>query len=238
MAEPSQAATLTDVREQLKKILRRDLKLGPDVPIADDMPLFNSAADLDSLDMLLLVSSVEREFGFRIPNESLGEAVFRSVDTLANYVYQNRGPAGGGKTAASPTGDVLKYLPHGEPFRFVSALLERKPGESAIGEWKLSGDEAFFKGHFPGRPLVPGVLIAEALAQISGLVAAERPASGMLVQVDVRFEKPVAPPAVIKLRSRAMTKVGALHQFEVSAEANGQNVVKGTLSLHLSGEEK
>src|SRR5579862_9762564 len=104
MAEPSQAATLPDVREQLKKILRRDLKLGPDVPIADDMPLFDSAADLDSLDMLLLVSSVEREFGFRIPNESLGETVFRSVDTLAHFVHQNRGALRAGAAAGESAG--------------------------------------------------------------------------------------------------------------------------------------
>lgn len=233
-----------EVRGRVKEILRRDLKLGPDVSIDDDMPLFTSDADLDSLDMLLLVSSIEREFGFRIPNESVGEAVFQNVDTLTKFIEAHRrsssaGPASAPQAAVNP----LDRLPHAEPFRFVTRLTNLKAGESAEGEWTVTGSEAFFAGHFPNQPLVPGVLIAEALAQLSGLVApAANPAGeametnqGKLAHVDVRFERPVRPPALIVLKSRLARQVGAMQQFEVSAEVGGEIVARGTLALHRGG---
>src|SRR5207244_3592255 len=139
MMEP--AAVDPQLLERLKIILRRDLKLGADAPIAGDMSFFNSDIDLDSLDMLLLVTSVEKEFGVKIPNEAVGS---------------------------------------------------------------VTGKEAFFAGHFPGKPLVPGVLIAEALAQISGLAGAGTgvPEAGKLAHVDVRFDEAVVPPVEIVLKSR------------------------------------
>src|SRR4051812_35522804 len=74
--------------DQIKTILRRDLKLGSDAPIADDMPFFSSDVDLDSLDMLLLVTSIEKEFAIKIPNEAVGRQVFETVSTLANYIHE------------------------------------------------------------------------------------------------------------------------------------------------------
>src|ERR1700722_8288192 len=86
----SEAANSEEIRRRVKEILRRDLKMGDQVHIDDDAPLFNSQNDLDSLDMLLLVSSIEREFGFRIPNEAVGQTVFQNVDSLASYIELNR----------------------------------------------------------------------------------------------------------------------------------------------------
>ena len=60
-------------------------------------------------------------------------------------------------------------LPHRPPFLFVDEILEIVPGESARGRWKLTGDEWFFSGHFPGRPTLPGVLMCEAIAQVGAL---------------------------------------------------------------------
>ena len=67
-------------------ILRRDLKLGPDSPIDESTPLLGGQHDLDSLDILLLLTSVEKEFGIKIPNEAVREDAFRNVGSLAEYI--------------------------------------------------------------------------------------------------------------------------------------------------------
>lgn len=61
------------------------------------------------------------------------------------------------------------YLPHRPPFLFVTDLISVEPGQSARGSWRLTGEEDFFAGHFPGRPTLPGVLMVEALAQLGGV---------------------------------------------------------------------
>lgn len=70
---------------------------------------------------------------------------------------------------------ALSSLPHGPEFRFVDELLELNPGQSARAKWTLKGTEEFLAGHFPGGPLLPGVIMIEALAQLGGIVAQTRP---------------------------------------------------------------
>ena len=84
---PASAATL----ERIKQILRRDLKLGESYPLADDEPLGGEDLDLDSLDFLMVVTSVEKELGYKIPNEDIGPDIFTSVGTLAGYLEPHVG---------------------------------------------------------------------------------------------------------------------------------------------------
>ncbi len=79
--------------DRIKTILRRDLKLGADARVDDEMPLAGGEFDLDSLDMLMLVTSVEKEFGFKFQNGQVGRDAFRSVRTLADFVASARAKA-------------------------------------------------------------------------------------------------------------------------------------------------
>jgi 3-hydroxyacyl-[acyl-carrier-protein] dehydratase len=67
------------------------------------------------------------------------------------------------------------YLPHREPFLFITDLYSVEPGQSAAGSWQLTGEEAFFAGHFPGRPTLPGVLMVESLAQLGAVAVLSDP---------------------------------------------------------------
>ena len=216
--------------EQVKILLRRDLKLGPDIAIPDDMPFSGTEADFDSLDILLLLSSIEKQFKIKVPSEAVGKQIFRNVSTLAAYIDEQVGAKKNDQENRNSP-DYLQRLPHRDPFRFLSSVTAIKDGESGEGVWSLSGSEPFFAGHFPGHPLVPGVLIAEAMAQLSGLVGPVASEQGKLVHVDVRFDEPVTPPAELVLRSRLLRTVGALEQFEVSAAVGQVTVARGMLTL-------
>ncbi|MGI9014417.1 MAG: phosphopantetheine-binding protein [Phycisphaerales bacterium] len=229
-----------DIRSRVKSLLRVDLKLGDDYRVGDDDPLFGGEFDLDSLDALLLVSSVEKEFGIKIPNEAVGKSIFQSVSALADYIESQCDV-----TAAESISDsgedcsaALERLPHGPGFRFLTRIESLTPGVEARGIWQLRGDEAFFADHFPARPLVPGVLIAEALAQLAGIVSAAKTSAqaALLVQVDLRFKHPVAPPVDLTLCSRCDHVLSGLHRHEVEAFVASTSVAHGFVTLSLNSE--
>ena len=95
-------------------------------------------------------------------------------------------------------------LPHRAPFLFVDAVTALEPGISATGTWRLSGDEFFFAGHFPGRPTLPGVLMCEAIAQVGAIAvltdprfAGKLPLFGGLDSA--RFRRQVGPGDTLEL---------------------------------------
>ena len=124
-------------------------------------------------------------------------------------------------------------LPHRPPFLFVDEIVNIAPGESASGLWKLSGEEWFFEGHFPGRPTLPGVLMCEAIAQVGALaVLADERFAGRLPLfggIDkARFRRQVVPGDELllectmgRLSSRAGRGSGtALLNGEVACEVD------------------
>jgi 3-hydroxyacyl-[acyl-carrier-protein] dehydratase len=238
MTDPADSGPDPEIVNQLRVILRRDLKLGDNDPLPIDGRLFGGENDLDSLDMLLLITSIERQFKVRIADKAQGEQAFQSVGSLAKFIQQRRDTSAGGVQSTSPHSQIdwLARLPHGKGFRFISRITEVRPGDMATGVWNLDGSEEFFKSHFPGAPIVPGVLIAEALAQLSGFAGPDTGThQGKIAQIDVRFEQPVVPPAEIQLESKFITSVGSLQRCDVIAKVAGTVVARGSITLARGG---
>jgi 3-hydroxyacyl-[acyl-carrier-protein] dehydratase len=135
---------------------------------------------------------------------------------------------------------ALASLPHGPEFRFVDRLLSLDPGKSGVGEYKVRGDEPFLNGHFPGQPLMPGVLLVEAGAQLAGTVAQSDPQLGALPSLKltaIRGAKILGsakPGEIISLRAEVLGRMANLIQARVTASVSGQIVLQAELTL--SGE--
>lgn len=137
--------------------------------------------------------------------------------------------------------NAIERLPHAPPFRFISRILEvrREGGTSAArAAWSLRGDEPFFAWHFPGRPLVPGVLIGEALAQVSGLAWGLAEGAGVrLARMDLKVLVPVSPPAEIVLQSILTRVLGPMAMFDAAAHVAGTLVATATITLSCERPE-
>ncbi len=135
--------------------------------------------------------------------------------------------------------EIQKILPHRYPFALVDRIIEYVPGKLAVGIKNVTFNEPHFQGHFPGRPLMPGVLIVEAMAQVGGIVLTQLPdmEGGLFVfaGIDkVRFRRPVVPGDQLVMTTELLTiKRRRFGKMQARAVVDGQRVAEGELMFSL-----
>ena len=145
----------------------------------------------------------------------------------------------------SPTKPVLtveeiqQILPHRYPFALVDRILEFVPGEKAVGLKNVTFNEPYFPGHIPNRPLMPGVLMVEAMAQVGGVVLIQLPGMAgkffAFAGIDkVRFRRPVVPGDQLIMTVELLSlKRNRIAKMQGKGEVDGQLVVQGEMMFSL-----
>lgn len=136
---------------------------------------------------------------------------------------------------------ALDFLPHGPEFRFVDQLIELQAGKSGVGEYTVRGDEPFLRGHFPSEPIFPGVLLAEAAAQLAGVVAQSDPTKPPLAGLkltalrNVKIFGTARPGQTIRLEAKISGRLGNLIQAQTTALVAGETVLTADITLSGAG---
>ena len=133
--------------------------------------------------------------------------------------------------------EIRNFLPHRYPFLLVDKVVELEPGKSIKAIKNVTVNEPFFNGHFPAKPIMPGVLIIEALAQATGLLGfrtmGEEPQENvlyMLVSIDkAKFKQQVEPGDQLVLEAEILKKKGIMWVFAVKATVDGKLVASAEL---------
>jgi 3-hydroxyacyl-[acyl-carrier-protein] dehydratase len=137
--------------------------------------------------------------------------------------------------------DILRYLPHRYPFLLVDRATDLVPGKSVVAHKCVSFNEPFFQGHFPGRPVMPGVLIVEAMAQAGGLLvltgmdeAAYADKIVLFTSIErAKFRKPVVPGDRLDLECRNAGHKLNMWKIEGQAKVDGKLVAETLLTAVL-----
>jgi 3-hydroxyacyl-[acyl-carrier-protein] dehydratase len=135
--------------------------------------------------------------------------------------------------------ELFEYLPHRYPFLLIDRVTDLVVGESVKGFKNVTINEQMFNGHFPGEPILPGVLILEAMAQLSGVLAFEtkgtRPADGVVYLFGgvekARFRRPVIPGDRLDMRSKIIADRRILMKFECEAYVGEELACSATLTV-------
>jgi 3-hydroxyacyl-[acyl-carrier-protein] dehydratase len=135
--------------------------------------------------------------------------------------------------------EIHRLLPHRYPFALVDRIIEYVPGKKAVGFKNVTYNEPYFPGHIPSRPLMPGVLIVESMAQVGGIVLIQLP--GMegkffaFAGIDkVRFRRPVVPGDRLVMTVELLSfKLNRIAKMQGRGEVDGQLVVQGEMLFSL-----
>ena len=135
--------------------------------------------------------------------------------------------------------EIMAIIPHRYPFLLIDRILELEPGKRAVGEKLVTIGEPYFQGHFPDYPIMPGVLIVEALAQTGSVAALSLPENkqklGLFAGLNnVRFKRPVVPGDTLRLEVTLTRVRGPIGQGVGEATVDGQLACKGTFMFALA----
>lgn len=138
---------------------------------------------------------------------------------------------------------ILVYLPHRYPFLLIDRVLEHTPGGEIVAIKNVTCNEPFFQGHFPGRPIMPGVLIIEALAQAAGVLAFRTAgveptehSTFYFVGIDkARFRAPVVPGDQLVLKARVERRIKTIWRFAAEASVDGKTVASAEIMVAPEG---
>ena len=136
--------------------------------------------------------------------------------------------------------DIKELLPHREPFLFVDRLVS-SDAASAVGEYTFTLERnSFFRGHFPGNPIVPGVILVESMAQVCAASVIANGSFGDRVPIfllaavsDVRFLRPVRPGDTLVTRASVIRSRGRFHSFDAEGFVGCDRVVKAVLKCFV-----
>ncbi|GBG58039.1 3-hydroxyacyl-[acyl-carrier-protein] dehydratase FabZ [Sporomusaceae bacterium FL31] len=135
--------------------------------------------------------------------------------------------------------EIQKIIPHRYPFLLVDRIIELEPMKRAVGIKNVTITEPFFQGHFPGHPVMPGVLILEAMAQVGAVAALYPPENrgkvALFASIDrVKFRKPVVPGDQLQMVAELIKVRGGMGKLWCEAFVDGQVVAEGELMFALS----
>ena len=148
-----------------------------------------------------------------------------------------RSPAGNSFGKTLDINDILRQLPHRYPFLLVDRVLEYEPGKSIRALKNVTYNEPFFIGHFPHRPVMPGVMIIEAMAQAAGILAfrtvdiiPDKDTRFYFAGIDkARFRKPVEPGDQLILKATLGRQMRGIWKFATVAEVDGSEVASAEM---------
>jgi len=137
---------------------------------------------------------------------------------------------------------IEAIIPHREPFLLVDEIVELVPGDHAVGRYHVSEDAWYLRGHFPGRPIMPGVLQVEALAQVGAVCGLSAPGfAGRLALFagidDVRFKRIVTPGDTLTLECRITRLRGPIGKADATASVGEELACRAALTFALPEPE-